>query len=196
MKKLFKNVLALTLSIVLIASSLMTGLVTLAESTILSYYGTEADGFDAAGVTAEYKLKPADKAYNLDFEQGFKFWSGRNDGSYQKPYASDVADLITATGGNKYLKIKSPYVTNVRSAVFEVSGVNVGDDIRVMFDTKGTGFDKIRIKMLQVALKKGATYDATTGLSDSSTMAKEYILVGTGGSNPVSVCKYQINEEC
>ncbi len=144
-----------------------------------NYYGTADKGFDS-GTNANYRLKPVDGVKNLDFSEGFTYWSGRNGGG-NDAFASDAFDLVTE-GNNKYVKVKETgWVTSIRSAVFAVEGINAGDKISILYDVKGADGATFHIKLTQVVLKDGVVYDATTGVTaDTGCATGEYIMVGSG----------------
>ena len=144
-----------------------------------NYYGTADKGFDS-GTNANYRLKPVDGVKNLDFSEGFTYWSGRNGGG-NDAFASDAFDLVTE-GNNKYVKVKETgWVTSIRSAVFAVEGINTDDKISILYDVKGADGATFHIKLTQVILKDGVVYDATTGVTaDTGCATGEHIMVGSG----------------
>ena len=143
-------------------------------TTIPSYYGTESNGFTSAGASWPNKLKPADDIYNLDFSNGFIYWSGRNAGLYPdftSTYASDSFKLVTE-GDNKYITMRDEgYVDSMRSALFNASNyVAIGDELALVYDAKGADADKIRVTLQQDHLRGSdyVSYDPTTGLNTTS----------------------------
>ena len=137
-----------------------------------SYYGTPASGFNSHQ-TSSYplRLKPVEGVQNLDFSEGFVYWSGRNAGDGKGTVAADSFDLVT-DGDNKYISVKETgYVDTMRSALFRVENVEVGDHLVIVYDAKGADIDRLRMVLLQQHLRgedNGVTYDELTGLYDGS----------------------------
>ncbi len=137
-----------------------------------SYYGTPASGFNS-NQTSSYplRLKPVEGVQNLDFSDGFVYWSGRNAGDGRGTVAADSFDLVT-DGDNKYISVKEAgYVDTMRSALFRVENVEVGDHLVIVYDAKGADIDRLRMVLLQQHLRgedNGVTYDEVTGLYDGS----------------------------
>ena len=137
-----------------------------------SYYGTPASGFNS-NQTSSYplRLKPVEGVQNLDFSDGFVYWSGRNAGDGRGTVAADSFDLVT-DGDNKYISVKEAgYVDTMRSALFRVDNVEVGDHLVIVYDAKGADIDRLRMVLLQQHLRgenNGVTYDEVTGLYDGS----------------------------
>ena len=172
MKKLLKNALALTLTIVLIASTMATGFSVLAEDSIPSYYGTEADGFDSTYSCYPQPLKPVDSIKNLDFANGFIYWSGRNKNNSGVGTKASSSFKLVDTGTNKYVTLKDEgYVDNMRTALFNVSNnVSVGDKIVAIYFGNGADVTKLRVMVFQDYIRN-VTYDETTGRNNTSTSA-------------------------
>ena len=183
MKRLLKNALALTLSLVLIVSTMATGLSVLAEGTIPSYYGTEADGFDSTYSCYPQPLKPVDSIKNLDFANGFIYWSGRNKNNSGVGTKASSSFKLVDTGTNKYITLKDEgYVDNMRTALFNVSNnVSVGDNIVAIYFGNGEDVTKLRVMVIQDYLSD-VTYDETTGRNNTSTYASP------GGETQVERC--------
>ena len=176
-KTTIKKVLALVVGVLIIAASLTAGFSVAAE-TYPEYYGNEAgNGFNSYTNTAKgtsswpFNLKPADDIYNLDFQNDFWFWSGHDCsdglGSIGGRRANRPFDLIT-DGDNKYAQMKSPYYCDILTALFTAKNVAVGDKLVVIYDAKGADATKIRAFVRQVPIKKGITYDETTGENNSA----------------------------
>ena len=93
-------------------------------------YGSEAEGFKQ---TAVNNLKPLDKALNLDFQQGLRYWAGKANNTF----ATENVELKTE-GTNKFLKIKGDKQwRGFTSHVIKLSNVQVGDKVTVFYDWKG-----------------------------------------------------------
>ena len=165
MKRLSKNALALTLSLVLIVSTMATGLSVLAEGTIPSYYGTAEKGINSEYTAYPRDLKPADGVYNLDFENGFVYWSGSKSG---KNFASDTFKLEKSPkGDNTYVTLKDTgYSGNIQTVMFKVPNVSVGDKVVLLYDVKGADAGKIVPYLIQDGIRP-VEYDANTGLNIS-----------------------------
>ena len=185
MNKLCRKILALTLSVVLIASTLVTGFVAVAdEGTVPSYYGTEADGFDSTYSSWPQALKPVDSIKNLDFANGFVYWSGRNANNGGGGTKASSSFKLVDTGTNKYVTLKDEgYVDNMRTALFDVSdNVSIGDKIVAIYFGNGADVSKFRVMVLQDYIRD-VTYDETTGRNNTSTNASpggETQIVGSG----------------
>ena len=97
-------------------------------------YGTEAEGFKQ---TAVNNLKPLDKALNLDFQAGLRYWGGKSDKQLPTAYAEIVTE-----GTNKFLKVKGNLqYRSIATPVIKLSNVQVGDKISLIYDWKGTAAD-------------------------------------------------------
>ncbi len=143
-------------------------------SGIPTYYGTEEDGFNSKYSSYPLALKPVDTIENLDFSDGFIYWSGRDAGAapYTGTFASNSFALVTE-GENKYITLtEDGYVNTMRTALFKVEGVHVGEKLVLVYDVKGADANKLRVTLLQHHLRgedQGVVYDETTGLNTDTS---------------------------
>ena len=167
-KNFFKNLLALTLSVVLISSSLATGFGVYAAAMVDSeapYYDVDGKGIKSQNAQYPYHLKPVEQISNLDFENGFRFWAG---GADTGKFAASVFNIETK-GDNSYAKFPiTGYVSSFQTALLKINNVTAGDQLVVVYDVKGADGDKIRIKVEQEYVKSIAVYDETTGLNTTT----------------------------
>ena len=190
-KTTVKRLLALVVGALIIAASLTAGFGAFAAAPADSeadYYDVDGKGIKATLIEWPYHLKPVDTLGNLDFEDGYRYWSG---GKGKGTYAKEVFDIVTENG-NSYAKIPAAgYVSNFQSALFKLDGVVAGDEIVVVYDVKGADGTKLRVKIEQEFVKDIAVYDETTGIVTTTkadgvslinvTPGMPSVLVGSGG---------------
>ena len=131
-------------------------------------YGTEADGFVCASASA---VKPLDKALNLDFQNGLRYWCATS------KLPSEIMGIKTE-GTNKYAKIKGTTIyRGVQTPVIKLSNVQAGDKVTVVYDWKGScAANQFQVTLTQYDMKTPYT---SGGSALSPRLADGHGLMGT-----------------
>ena len=131
---LLKKALALVLSIMVVLTAFGGALSVFAEEAgepevVVDPYGTEEDGIDTTGNGIFTAIDPVIGAKNLDFAEGLKYWSTRENanGVASRVFKKYVIDGVTAYGltnewtGNQY--------DGVATVRMQLDGVKEGEKV-------------------------------------------------------------------
>ena len=202
MRKISIKAISLVLSVLLIFSAFGGALSVFAENAAEDIYGTSANGIQTNG-GAVRNIDPTDAPKNLDFKEGFKYWSSKAD---KNGYASDMLVLDTDEDGTTYVRtIKaSDVVTDgegnsnytlddwmgLETAPFKISAGYEGKDIYLITKYKRTQAAVDAGKSSDLGI--GMWYTVTTVNEDETVSVdyKKYSYGDLGGSNHTAADAY------
>ena len=136
---LLKKALALVLSIMVVLTAFGGALSVFAEDVtepevVVDPYGTEEDGIDTNGNDVFDTIDPVIGVKNLNFEEGLKYWSSKEDKNGAASYALKkyTIDGVTAYGfKTEWLGSQWDGVATVR---MQLNGVKAGDTIQIALE--------------------------------------------------------------
>lgn len=118
-----------------------------------TYEGGLPAGSTGDDTNAKYGVYEEEGVYNLDFEQGFKYWAVK--GNAKDDLCSQYVDLKTE-GENNYIQFKGNFPNDyggMRTIKFKVSDtlIKEGDEIAIIYDFKGDSPYQFRLDFAGMA---------------------------------------------